>query len=539
MPRSTIVSTVLGIAIWSFADCRVCSAADGSAVYQAALPAVVKIYVYGIDRVKSGRGKSKTALTVYGGSGFLINEFGNVITNAHVIQSAVSPNWIRIRFEDGMEYECARVVFVDNDRDLAILELPPNHHEQYLPLLPTGDARMLEQVYAIGCPGNFNFSCEPGSVTLLNPFLWAPHLFMTNASLTHGNSGGPVLNESGQVIGVVVSGLESTLGSDRKSIKKMGEKNFAIRVSVLRQILEDQDITFHVQSLVYGAPPGSMNQSTATRTAENGLLGTSDQLLADSLVSRNHKEAQLHVQDSIHHVRVADSIRFARREDSLKSISRADSTRLAMKLEDEQIARAAERRRRAIEDSIHDVDRGREHDARLPMHLECKVFGGGGFYGGRIADNPQFFNSTLSYWTGELGLFYRFDASTREERGQLVGLFATFGLPSLQSISTMLVEQNHAQWSGPSLETHGLYEAEAGFVFGEWFRLTAGIGQQFFASAVGPNKLTYFVSTGGFIVRFGTFEVAAMTSVLFGGDYTYAAGRYSLVAGLHFPFMQW
>ncbi len=135
------------------------------------------------------------------GSGFIVDSSGIVVTNKHVIAGAV---WITVRMADGTELP-AKVVAASPFVDLALLKVNAGHT---LPTLPLGDGdttRPGEPVLAVGDPEGVGTSLSAGIVSgtqrdLMNtPF---DDYVQTDAAINHGNSGGPLIDSKGHVIGV-------------------------------------------------------------------------------------------------------------------------------------------------------------------------------------------------------------------------------------------------------------------------------------------------------------------------------------------------
>src|SRR6186713_2479770 len=145
------------------------------------------------------------------GTGFIINREGYVVTNEHVIRGVSD---LRIRLYDGRELP-ACVAGADPPTDIALVKIKPKGGT--LPVLPLGDSdivRVGEPVIAIGNPFGFNHSVTAGIVsakervvdrsTLREPKSQDMYSFFiqTDASINLGNSGGPLIDAGGAVIGV-------------------------------------------------------------------------------------------------------------------------------------------------------------------------------------------------------------------------------------------------------------------------------------------------------------------------------------------------
>jgi serine protease Do len=155
----------------------------------------------------SGGGEgSRTSI----GTGFLIHKDGYLVTNEHVIRSVTD---LRIRLYDGRELPGC-VVGVDAPTDIALIKIDAGSP---LPVLPLGDSdavRVGEPVVAIGNPYGFNHSVTAGIVSakervvdrstlheLQQPDIYS-FFIQTDASINLGNSGGPLIDANGAVIGV-------------------------------------------------------------------------------------------------------------------------------------------------------------------------------------------------------------------------------------------------------------------------------------------------------------------------------------------------
>jgi serine protease Do len=179
-----------------------------------ARPAVV--HVRGVvGNPSSGGGASAEESSESGktsiGTGFIIHKAGFVVTNEHVVRDVVD---LRVRLYDGRELP-ACVVGADAATDIALLKVEPHSP---LPVLPLGDSeavRVGEPVVAIGNPFGFNHSVTAGIVSAKERVVDRASssrdareqenysfFIQTDASINVGNSGGPLLDASGAVIGI-------------------------------------------------------------------------------------------------------------------------------------------------------------------------------------------------------------------------------------------------------------------------------------------------------------------------------------------------
>ena len=178
------------------------------------------------------------------GSGFVISSDGYVLTNNHVIATAVtSGGAITIRLQDGSSYP-ARVVGRDSSYDLAVLRITRRN----LPALQFGDSDKVavgDSVLAIGSPLGLTGTVTLGIISAKDRAVTAGesasdnsfiNALQTDAAINPGNSGGPLVDSTGAVIGVnsAIATLGSSLGSQSGSIGL----GFAIPINQARKTAE-------------------------------------------------------------------------------------------------------------------------------------------------------------------------------------------------------------------------------------------------------------------------------------------------------------
>src|SRR3989440_861008 len=148
------------------------------------------------------------------GSGFVYDGDGHIVTNAHVVEGASS---VSVKFWNGKSYT-AQLVGTDASTDLAVLKV--NAPVSQLFPLSTGDSSNLvvgDSVVTIGSPFGLEETVTSGIVSALHREMTSPNHFtipnsiQTDAAINHGNSGGALLNDRAQVVGVT-SQIESDSG---------------------------------------------------------------------------------------------------------------------------------------------------------------------------------------------------------------------------------------------------------------------------------------------------------------------------------------
>jgi S1-C subfamily serine protease len=155
----------------------------------------------GVVQINSLNGSQRRAL----GSGFVVDKAGNIVTNYHVIEGA---DTIRVSFSN-RDTVAASVVGTDPSTDLAVLRVDASAGAlKPLQLGDSDDVRVGDPVVAIGNPFGLDRTVTAGIVSALQRLITAPnqftidHVIQTDAPINQGNSGGPLLNDRGQVIGV-------------------------------------------------------------------------------------------------------------------------------------------------------------------------------------------------------------------------------------------------------------------------------------------------------------------------------------------------
>src|SRR3954447_20869002 len=147
------------------------------------------------------------------GSGFIIDADGSILTNNHVVDRAER---ITVKLSDGRSMR-ARLIGADPDTDIALIKVDG---QSGLPVAPLGDSatlRMGEWVCAIGNPLGYEHTVTVGVVSFLGRKLFDMSLdnyIQTDAAINFGNSGGPLINSRGEVIGInaAISSRASSIG---------------------------------------------------------------------------------------------------------------------------------------------------------------------------------------------------------------------------------------------------------------------------------------------------------------------------------------
>jgi S1-C subfamily serine protease len=170
--------------------------ATSAVVYQRILPSLVEIEA----ESPSAKKKDESSL----GTGVIVNARGAILTAFHVVEGATN---IRVSFVDGTRSP-AEIATVDPEHDIAVLAAERSP-EVIVPAVLGGGARVGDDVYAVGHPFGYIDSLTSGVVSGLDRTVEANTgkrlrcLIQFDAAVNPGNSGGPLLNRGGQVIGIV------------------------------------------------------------------------------------------------------------------------------------------------------------------------------------------------------------------------------------------------------------------------------------------------------------------------------------------------
>lgn len=203
-------------------------------VIEAVSPSVVGII---------GRGKTESYYGsqegIMSGSGVIIKTGGEILTNAHVVKNM---NTILVVMNDGKGYE-AQLKYIDEDTDLAVVKIK----KIGLPVVKFANSEDIvvgKQVIAIGTPITFSLrnSATVGHISGLNRSVGDPYrLIQTDTAITHGNSGGALINMNGELVGITSSGYSGT------------NTNFAVPVDTVKYVLNQFELYGKVRHISFGA----------------------------------------------------------------------------------------------------------------------------------------------------------------------------------------------------------------------------------------------------------------------------------------------
>ncbi len=221
--RSTAAMTVSSVATGTL---------DFSQVYANNLASVV-----GVNGDATTNYFGQQVRNAVSGSGFVIRSDGYILTNYHVIDGVDN---ITVSFSDGTTYD-ATLVGGEQENDIAVLKIDATG----LQAVTLGDSSALlvgEPVIAIGNPlGELTFTCTVGYVSAKDRSITMSdgtvmNMIQTDAAINSGNSGGPLFDSYGQVVGIVSAKYSSSSTTSSASIEGIG---FAIPISDVKDMVSD------------------------------------------------------------------------------------------------------------------------------------------------------------------------------------------------------------------------------------------------------------------------------------------------------------
>ncbi|MEM9953711.1 MAG: trypsin-like peptidase domain-containing protein [Chloroflexota bacterium] len=218
-------------------------------IYDTVAPSVVAITI-------EGRQSASSAWEgISSGSGFVVDQEGNIVTNTHVIDTALTINQqstqgvearVVVSMFDGTITE-AEIIGADRDSDIAVVRV--NVSPDRLRPVSFADSDLLDEgqiVFALGNPFSNDWTLTTGIISALNRSIPGLQLFQTggviqtDAAINPGNSGGPLVNINGQVIGV-----NSQINSESGSNSGIGfavPSNLVVRVA--NEIIETGEVSY-------------------------------------------------------------------------------------------------------------------------------------------------------------------------------------------------------------------------------------------------------------------------------------------------------
>jgi len=210
----------------------------------------------------SGSGSSEAE-----GTGWVYDTNGDIVTNDHVVDGASS---VTVKFPDGSSYK-ATIVGTDISTDLAVVHVDaPASKLVPLQLADSSQVQVGDSVVAIGNPFGLDNTVTSGIVSAVDRQISAPDqaetpivgAIQTDAAINHGNSGGPLLNMKGQVIGIT-----SQIQSDGGGNEGVG---FAIPSDLVRTIVTQLIASGSAKHALLGIDPADASNGVRVASVETG-----------------------------------------------------------------------------------------------------------------------------------------------------------------------------------------------------------------------------------------------------------------------------
>lgn len=256
------------------------------------------IYAANVDSVVSIEVKS--GYSVGYGTGFIVSEEGYIVTNYHVVENAKNVN---VALYDESVYS-ARVIGYEESNDLAVIKIEPQGHIESLVYGRSSDLRVGDDVYVVGNPlGDLTFTLTKGVVSALNRLIdtgsgFTINMFQTDAAINSGNSGGPVFDKHGFVVGIAsakyasasIEGLSFCVPIDdvRSMIDEIINKGYVSGKPLLGVSVYDKEITSYgflqSQRSINGAKIAAIGDGSAA--ADAGLQ------VGDIIIAVDDKEVK-------------------------------------------------------------------------------------------------------------------------------------------------------------------------------------------------------------------------------------------------------
>jgi S1-C subfamily serine protease len=250
------------------------------------------------------------------GSGFLINEGGFILTNAHVIRNATDIRVVRAKSREEFP---ARIIGIDPATDSALIRIEPQPDMQVLPLGDSGALEVGEMVIAVGNPLGLNHTVSAGLISAKDRLVSEDETSLldylqTDTAINPGSSGGPLLNLHGQVVGI-----NTAIATDAQNI------GFAIPIDTIKRV---------IPILLSGNPErgwfgAAARPASPGEAAELGHPNPSAVIIDEVLDLSPASEAGVRVDDLILRVgdqEIADFIAFRRQLVSLRPGSTLELT---------------------------------------------------------------------------------------------------------------------------------------------------------------------------------------------------------------------
>jgi serine protease Do len=174
------------------------------------------------------------------GSGFIVSKDGKIVTNLHVVRDMKAAT---VQTATGEVFDSVAVLGIDGRRDLAVVQIAGFN----LPVLELGNSDAVavgEPLVVVGSPRGLEGTVTAGILSSVRDIGDGFTVLQTDAAVNPGNSGGPLVNDRGQVVGVVVSKLRSA-----------ENLNFAIPINYVRGLMSNLHGPITLEQMQKGLGP--------------------------------------------------------------------------------------------------------------------------------------------------------------------------------------------------------------------------------------------------------------------------------------------
>lgn len=438
------------------------------------------------------------------GAGFLVNASGYIFTNYHVIKNADNEMAIHIEFSNGSFCVPERILYKDSINDIAIIKIPTalTKGRAILPLHSL-EGIVGEDIISFGHPLGFKFNMTKGVIS--NMYIEnEPQRFLFDAPTNPGNSGGPLLNKFGLVVGMVEGRYDSkSAGIDVQNL------NTGIKVSYLKKALEKFNIKYDSKALL----------------EDKELIERQKMLMSQDSLRKTQASQDLAVKES------------RRKQDSIQSHlekqkREIDSARVAQ----EAIVKMLEQERnerKKFQDSLREANKPKPWVAKLSFNY--------GYDLGALQDleDNQGLKNGGPFWDIDVMFGYRTNIVKNDDKGTIAALFVSAGMMDKKAASVHYwaqnlidkIKDNPDKYFSPDKSSLFL-EGEAGFVIGEGLRLSAGMG----AISIRDKFFNYYTVTGGFNFPLGPVNLDILFSSMMGQDFPFPTLRFKAGLGYRIYF---
>lgn len=225
------------------------------------------------------------------GTGFFVSNDGHMVTNFHVIENATN---IAVKYKD--TFLPASVVTFDETNDLAVLKVEAPADISYLPVAAGHSVTPGQEVFTVGFPDPTVLGVTPkttrGNLSAMNGIKDDPRFYQISVQIQPGNSGGPLVTETGNVIGVTTQTLNSFFVAEQSGYLPQNV-NYAVKADYVRPLL-DSVRDFQPASLNMSKLSGEANFAAVQRRVEDSIgLIIAEGAAQPEVVAQETEEAQV------------------------------------------------------------------------------------------------------------------------------------------------------------------------------------------------------------------------------------------------------